>query len=61
MSDDKKKLKEDKQVEKKVRKHYIRPEVESEDLMVFAAVCNGTVSGGRKSNAADCNSRKINS
>ena len=46
---------------KEDRKHYIRPEIESEDLMVFAAVCNGTQSGGRKANAVDCNQRKLNS
>lgn len=45
-------------------KKYEKPAISSEDLMAFAAACNGTNSGGRKSSIGSpdfCNSRKLNS
>lgn len=48
----------------KLPKKYEKPTVSSEDLMAFAAACNGTNNGGRKSSIGDphfCNSRKLNS
>jgi hypothetical protein len=43
---------------------YEEPKISSEDLMAFAAACNGTSSGGRKATAGGptpCNARKLNS
>lgn len=46
-------------------KEYSKPEVQSENLMAFAASCNGTTTGGRKASvgapAPFCNARKLNS
>jgi len=46
-------------------KEYIKPKIISEDLMAFAASCNGTSNGGRKSSVGApppfCNARKLNS
>ena len=43
------------------KKKYIKPEITSEDLISFGAVCNGTSTGGRKASTVSCNRRKINS
>lgn len=45
-------------------KTYEKPKISSEDLMAFAASCNGTTNGGRKSSVGGpnfCNSRRLNS
>ena len=50
--------------EKTQKKKYITPKIESEDLTVFGALCNGQKRGGRKAavGAPDfCNARKLNS
>lgn len=63
MSDKKKSQKsQDENTEKK--KPYIKPEIETEDLMTFGALCNGTTMGGRKSATGApqwCNASRINS
>ena len=49
---------------KKSKKKYIKPELKSEDLNAYGAVCNGTASGGRKAVAGPptfCNSSRLNS
>ncbi len=43
------------------KKEYIKPEIKSEDLVSFGALCNGTEIGGRKAAVPVCNTRKINS
>ena len=41
---------------------YEKPEIHSEDLMAFAATCNGTTTASRKSNTADgCKADRLNS
>ena len=43
---------------------YEAPKVESEDLLAFAASCNGTSNGGRKANVGApnfCRSNRLNS
>jgi len=43
---------------------YEKPTLSSEDLMAFAASCNGTTNGGRKASVGGpnfCNSRRLNS
>jgi hypothetical protein len=59
----------DKKTEEKPEKNpqkekYQSPEIESEDLMAFAAVCNGAKKGGRKATAGApdfCRSNRLNS
>ena len=49
---------------KKTKKPYIKPKIESEDLMAFAATCNGTTAGGRKASAlppANCRADRLSS
>jgi len=49
---------------KTTKKSYQKPKIETEPLMSFGAVCNGTVNGGRKvsTGAPDfCNSKRLNS
>lgn len=46
------------------KKPYEKPEVESEDLLTFGALCNGTAAGGRKASTGApnfCNSKKLTS
>lgn len=46
------------------KKKYVKPEIISEDLNVFGASCNGSLSGGRKSSTGApnfCNANKLNS
>ncbi|WP_127714115.1 hypothetical protein [Halobacteriovorax sp. HLS] len=46
------------------KKKYLKPEIISEDLNVFGASCNGSLSGGRKSSTGTpnfCNANKLNS
>lgn len=48
----------------KKKKPYIKPKIESEDLMAFAATCNGTSVGGRKASAvppANCRADRLSS
>lgn len=33
------------------KKKYVKPEIRSEKLMTFGAICNGSPGGGRKSTA----------
>jgi hypothetical protein len=43
---------------------YQKPLIESEDLLAFAASCNGTSNGGRKANVGApnfCRSNRLNS
>tara|TARA_R110000868_G_scaffold132380_2_gene343134 strand:+ start:68317 stop:68481 length:165 start_codon:yes stop_codon:yes gene_type:complete len=50
--------------DEKDKKEYVKPEIESEELMAFAAVCNGNPVGGRKASVADpdnCRSNRLNS
>lgn len=49
---------------KSKKKQYIKPSIVSEDLMAFAASCNGSVSGGRKATTGApnfCKSSRLNS
>lgn len=48
------------------KKKYEKPSIESEDLNIYGAVCNGTTRGGRKATAdinppPICNVSKLNS
>ena len=46
------------------KKTYVKPEIKSEALNSYGAVCNGTSNGGRKASAAGpsfCNSSRLNS
>lgn len=59
--------KEDSQ-EKKIpttkKRPYVKPEIESEDLLTFGALCNGSAAGGRKASTGApnfCNSKKLTS
>jgi len=55
-------MKDDKKTKKK--KKYIKPELTSEKLNAYGALCNGTTSGGRKASSGApnfCNSRRLNS
>jgi hypothetical protein len=48
----------------KKKKKYLKPELKSEKLNAYGAVCNGTVVGGRKAVAGPptfCNSSRLNS
>lgn len=56
-----KKLEKDKEELPKQKKEYIKPEILSEDLISFGALCNGTSNGGRKATTVACNRRKLNS
>lgn len=56
--------KEDLEKENKQKRKYVKPTIESEDLMAFGAVCNGTMKGGRKAAVGApsfCNANKLNS
>ncbi|GAB4019774.1 MAG: hypothetical protein Fur0010_22040 [Bdellovibrio sp.] len=49
---------------KNKKKIYKKPKIETEKLLSFGAVCNGTFNGGRKAStgAPDfCNSKRLNS
>lgn len=44
------------------KKPYTKPEIHSESLMAFGALCNGTVTGGRKASTGApnfCNATKL--
>ncbi|MBK25440.1 MAG: hypothetical protein CME70_15705 [Halobacteriovorax sp.] len=46
------------------KRPYEKPEVESEELLTFGALCNGSASGGRKASTGGpnfCNSKKLTS
>ncbi len=46
------------------KKPYVKPKVESEELMAFAATCNGSSNGGRKASAlppAECRANRLSS
>ena len=46
------------------KKAYIKPQVISEKLNSYGAICNGTTTGGRKSSSAGpafCNASRLNS
>ena len=50
--------------EKKEKKPYQKPTIESEKLNVYGALCNGTTENGRKASIAPpaaCNSARLNS
>lgn len=52
----------DKKEEEKLE--YIKPATQSEELMAFAAVCNGAVTGGRKASVDTpdfCRADRLNS
>lgn len=43
---------------------YEKPEIETEDLLTFGALCNGAATGGRKASTGApnfCNSKKLTS
>ena len=49
---------------KKSKRPYIKPTLKSEDLMAFAASCNGSTKGGRKASVGPpsfCRSNRLNS
>ncbi len=57
-------MKDSKKQQQKEKKPYIKPKIESEDLMAFAAVCNGNTTGGRKASAlppANCRADRLSS
>ena len=46
------------------KKQYIKPEIKTEELMAFGAICNGTSTGGRKQTIGApqfCNSARLSS
>ena len=46
------------------KRPYERPEIETEELLTFGALCNGTASGGRKAATGAptfCNAKKLTS
>lgn len=46
------------------KRAYIKPQIQSEKLNSYGAVCNGTTSGGRKASTigpAFCNASRLNS
>ncbi len=46
------------------KKAYEKPEIESEELLTFGALCNGAASGGRKASTGGpnfCNAKKLTS
>ena len=58
---DKKSLNSEKSIQKK---KYEKPEIITEGLNTYGAVCNGTTKGGRKSTTAPptpCNANRLNS
>ena len=49
-----------------VKKKYEKPSIESEDLNIYGAACNGSTKGGRKTSTdinppPICNASKLNS
>lgn len=49
---------------KPAKKKYIKPQMQSENLNSYGAVCNGTTNGGRKASStapAFCNASRLNS
>ncbi len=59
------KKEENKKTEKpQKKKKYIKPEIVSEDLVSFGALCNGTTNGNRKASTGGpnfCNASRLNS
>lgn len=54
----------DPKLEKKVRRKYQKPQIQSEKLNSYGAICNGTSTGGRKATVAGpsfCNAGRLNS
>lgn len=50
--------------EKKEKRTYLKPEIQSEKLNSYGAICNGTSTGGRKATIAGpafCNAGRLNS
>lgn len=50
--------------EEKGKLEYIKPLTQSEELMAFAAICNGVVTGGRKASVDTpdfCRADRLNS
>lgn len=48
----------------KKKRNYVKPQIQSEKLNSYGAVCNGTTVGGRKASTAGpafCNASKLNS
>jgi len=48
----------------KTKKPYVKPNVTSEELMAFGALCNGTTTGGRKETTGApsfCSSNRLKS
>lgn len=46
------------------KRPYVKPEIESEDLLTYGALCNGSTNGGRKASTGApnfCNSKKLTS
>lgn len=46
------------------KKPYEKPEIESEELLTFGALCNGAAGGGRKASTGGpsfCNAKKLTS
>ena len=46
------------------KRPYVKPEIETEELLTFGALCNGTSGGGRKAATGApnfCNSKKLTS
>jgi hypothetical protein len=59
-----KKQESSKENKKDQKKKYVKPEIVSEDLNVFGASCNGSLSGGRKASTGApnfCNASRLNS
>jgi hypothetical protein len=46
---------------KSSKKRYVKPQITTEDLVTFGALCNGTSNAGRKATTISCNRRKLNS
>lgn len=65
MNETEKKLPADNNSDKNSKKKaYIKPQIQSEKLNSYGALCNGTTTGGRKATVtatAFCNSTRLNS
>jgi len=53
-----------KKIDNSKKKKYVKPEIISDDLVAFGALCNGTTSGRRKASTGapdNCRRSKLNS
>ena len=64
MSENQDQRNDENQTDTETKKPYVSPTIETEDMTVYGAACNGTNRGGRKAATTDvppCNSSKLTS